>query len=64
MEVLRTLGYVLIAITGLCAVATILALIGLIGAILGAIALGTAIVYVVSIGVRMYCRKPSEPADT
>lgn len=64
MEVLRTIGYVLIAITGLCAVATVLALVGLIGAILGAIALGTAIVYVVSIGVRMYCSKPVKPEDT
>lgn len=64
MEVLRTLGYVLIAITGLCAVGAILALIGLIGAILGAVVLGVAIVYVVSIGVRMYCNKAFKPKDT
>ena len=64
MEVLRTLGYVLIAITGLCAVATILALIGLIGAILGVVILGVAIVYVVSIGVRVCCHKPLKPKDT
>lgn len=51
MGVLKNIGYVVIAIIGLCAVGTIIALLGLLGAVLGAIVLGTAIVYVVSIGI-------------